>query len=424
VASITTQPPYNVNWPRDGVYFSYMADVAGFPEMAEANMRFYAQVQRDCRDRSAPNYDLFCAMEPLYRLQHGWHLDGTFDMAYYADGVHGGPIFFEIDNSGLAAWMMWEHYRFLDPEAGYQYLCGDGPEGEEQIYQAIRRTADSLGRCRTPGDESGLQCYAFEDDNIELRRTLTGAISVYMALSSAIQAGTVCGEAQEVIDRWIDRLEELSCAIDAHFWDGEAGRYRHGHAGTYLLWPANYPLEADRLDSQCRYLFETMVPTLTKEAQGSSYAPKVTLALAKRGWDTGEPGRDLDWAIRIFNRELPARETRHYGEGVVIADFDGDGTKEYDNRVAIPHLWEATLNYLSAVAYYGAREPEQAGEEAGPRAGDHCGCSVLGMGRHCSLEEQKDTRRPDHRSMGANLIFILLPSAMIVLIKRRLRRVG
>ena len=420
VASITTQPPYNVNWPRDGVYFAYLADVAGFPEIAEANMRFQARVQRDCRDRSAPNYDLFCAMEPYFRLEHGWYLDGTFDMAYYADGVHGGPIFFEIDNSGFAAWMMWEHYRFLDPEDGVRYLCSEEEDGTGSIYEAIRRTGDSLGRCRTPGDESGLQCYAFEDDNIELRQTLTGAITVYMAVSSAIQAGTVCGEDQEVIDRWIERLEELSCAIDANFWDEGAGRYKHGHAGAYLLWPANFPLEADRLDSQSRYLFETMVPTLTKEAEGSAYAPKVTLALAKRGWDTGEPGRDLDWAIRIFNRDLPAQDTRHYGEGVIIADIDGDGVKDYDNRVAIPHLWEATLNYLSAAAFYGTREPEQTGEEEALEHGDHCGCSVVGGGGHRSAEEPEGSRGQGPGSMGANLVLVLLPMVLIVLKKKRM----
>jgi len=242
-----------------------------------------------------------------------------------------------------------------------------------------------------------------------------------MALSSAIQAGSVCGESQEVIDRWIDRLEELSCAIDANFWDEERGRYRHGHAGAYLLWPANYPLEADRLDSQSRYLFETMVPTLTKEAQGSSYAPKVTLALAKRGWDTGEPGRDLDWAIRIFNRDLPTTDTRHYGEGVVIADIDGDGTKDYDNRVAIPHLWEATLNFLSAAAFYGTREPEGAGEEEALEHGDHCGCSVVGAGGLRSAEEPEESRGQGPGAMGANLVLVLLPVVLILLKKKRLR---
>ena len=418
VASVTTQPPYSVNWPRDGVYFAYMADVAGFPEIAEANMRFQARIQRDCRDPESPNYDLACAAEPILRLQYGWHLDGTYDMSYYPDGTPGGPIFFEIDNAGLASWMMWEHSTFLDAKAGHTYLCedrqGDVDDDGEGIYSALRRTADSLARCRTPGDESDLQCAAFEDDNFEPKRTLTGAISVYLALDAAIQAGTVCGENPDVIDRWQARLDELTCAIEENYWNEEGGYFRHAGPSSYLLWPARYPLEPECLASHGRHLFERMVPILTKEARAGSYHPKFTLALAKRGWDTGEPGRDLEWAIRTFNRDVPVQETRHYGEGYLIIDKDGDGVKEYDNRVAIPHLWEGTLNYLSAMAYYGARPPEGGGEaeptESAPSEG-RCGCSV----------RRGEGPGAGPGSVGTNLVLVLLPVGLVWRLRRRAR---
>ncbi|MGW8323705.1 MAG: hypothetical protein ACWGSD_19350, partial [Thermodesulfobacteriota bacterium] len=46
VASISTQPPYSLDWPRDGAFINHVLDVAGYPEMVTQHNLFYADVQR------------------------------------------------------------------------------------------------------------------------------------------------------------------------------------------------------------------------------------------------------------------------------------------------------------------------------------------------------------------------------------------
>lgn len=368
VASVTTQPPYNVNWTRDGVYFAHLMDVAGFPEIAEKNLRFYTQVQRNCKDPQSPNYDMFCRMECIFRLLFGWHLDGTYDMAYYADGMPGAPIFYEIDNAGFASWGIWEHVSFLDPDEQVRYLCGDpSVPGDTGVYPALKRTGDSLAACVTPGDTSGLQCFAIEDDTIFLEKSLNGAMAVYLGLDAAIGAGEICGENPEKLEAWKKRKQDLMGAIEAHYWIPEEGHYDGVGPGSYLLWPARYPLEGDRLDSHARYLFSHIKKHLNKETLTTAYIVKAVLALAQSGWDTGDPDFNLEWAIDVLLKEVPT-STRHYGEGFFTVDIDGDGRLEFSNRVAIPHLWEASLAYLTAMAYFGPSEPTaEAGDgEKGP----------------------------------------------------------
>lgn len=404
VASITTQPPYAVNWTRDGVYFAYALDLAGYPEMAEANMRFYAAVQRRCDDPDDPRYDVFCALEPLFRPFLGWRFDGTYEMAYYADGVPGGPIFFEIDNAGFAAWMMNEHATFLGPGEGSAYLCGDPDDAHEGgIYPAIRRTADSLAACRRPWNDDGLPCWAFEDDMIFLSRTLTGAITVYMGIRAAVEAGEICGESEKILQGWRDRLAELEEAIRVHFWD-EAGGGFAGGAGPYMIWPAEFPFQGEELALHAARLFDNAASVLRKETRGGSYVAKSILSLARAGWDTGERGNDLAWAIDVLAKEVAAPGTGHYGEGYIIADIDGDVDLEFDNRAAIPHLWEATLFYLSAMAYYGSDRQETG-------CGD-CGCSIAQTER--SLPE-------GGRGLSVN---ILLMAAVLLWTVRLRRRAG
>jgi len=354
VASVTTQPPYSVNWPRDGVYFAHVMDVAGFPGIAEKNYRFYTRVQRDCKDPESPRYDRFCKKERRYRRKYGWHLDGTYDMCYYADGVPGGPIFYEIDNAGFSSWGIMEHASFLGAEERNHYLCGDASKPVDLgVYPALRKTGDSLAACITPGDTSGLQCAAIEDDTIFLEQTLNGAMAVYLALDAAIRAGTLCGESPAKLEAWQARKQELSEAVETHFWDPVEGHYMGTGPGSYLIWPARYPLEGERLESHCQYLFSEVKKHLNKEERFTAYVAKAVLALAYLGWDTGDPDFNLGWAVEVLLKEVPT-PLGHYGEGFVTVDLDNDGELEFSNRVAIPHLWEASLAYLSAMAYFGS----------------------------------------------------------------------
>jgi len=55
--------------------------------------------------------------------------------------------------------------------------------------------------------------------------------------------------------------------------------------------------------------------------------------------------------VRAMAVDLPIPGTRHVGEVFVSLDTDGDGVADFaEQRVAQPHLWSATLTYLSAMA--------------------------------------------------------------------------
>jgi len=413
VASAASQPPYHLDWPRDGAFLSYAMDVAGFSDAAERNLRFLAGVQRDCRNPASERYDAFCATEAFFRRSLGWRFDGTYEMAYYADGTPGGPLFFEIDNSAMAAWAMWEHSRFLDEASARAYLCGDPAAPEKRgLYEAIKRTASSLAYCRQPGDESGLQCFAFEDDNVELSRSLTGAVSVFMALDAAIHAGLVCGEDPETIASWEERKGEIGRAIDAHFWDEGEGRYRGGGSSAYLLWPARFPIEAERLRRHCSSLFSEVRAALSKETLLSAYVGKAVLGLVEAGWGAQGRDADLQWAVETLLKDVPAPDTLHYGEIFFSVDTDGDGIEEFSNRVAIPHLWEAALAYLAAMAYYGPREPP-GGPEVLEASGGGCMCSVRSPGG------DRDAQPPV--GFSVDLAVALIPAGMIGWMRRKAR---
>src|SRR5205823_6087993 len=46
VASISSQPPYNLDWPRDGSFIDYALDVAGLSDWVTQHRAFYTRVQR------------------------------------------------------------------------------------------------------------------------------------------------------------------------------------------------------------------------------------------------------------------------------------------------------------------------------------------------------------------------------------------
>ncbi len=322
VASITAQPPYGFDWPRDGAFFNHALDLAGYHDLVTRHNRFYARVQRQGT--------------------------GTYAMNYFSDGLVGGPIFFEIDNSALAAWTLWDHASFLeDEEERRAYLA--------EVYPALRNTVEFLARWRDP--KTGLPRRAFEDDNPKPSQGLQGAITVHLALESGIAAGEVMGEDPAVLESWRRRLAELREAIMTHLYDPEEGRFLAGRGQVaWLIWPARFlPPDDPIIEREAARIFGEIVPPLRRTATGSSYDGKITLALAKIGWESNDPIYTLRWAIDVLMREVPSPGTRHYGEVYVLLDDDGDGVPEFHNRTALPHLWTAALDYMSALTYYGAK---------------------------------------------------------------------
>ncbi len=89
--------------------------------------------------------------------------------------------------------------------------------------------------------------------------------------------------------------------------------------------------------------------------EGAAYENKKTLELG-RYWtgDLAPEGDEADANMRaVYDMAvtfaLPG--TRHVGEVWANIDTDGDGVADaVDQRVSTPHLWAATLSYLSAMA--------------------------------------------------------------------------
>ncbi|MBI1746688.1 MAG: hypothetical protein HYR55_08880 [Acidobacteria bacterium] len=327
VASISTQPPYAEDWPRDGAFINYALDAAGYTEMVTFHNQFYVRAQR-----------------------RGGFLPGTFEMNYYADGVPGGPIFFEIDNTGLALWSLWEHYNFLsDAVEKENYLAS--------IYPTLKRGADALASCRDP--LTRLQCYAFEDDIPRLQQNLQGALTVHLALRSALAAGAVIGEDEAVLQKWQDRLEELQAAILLRLYDRQAGHFRRDQ-GTgplaWMIWPVKLlDYEDARVDVEAEWMFEQISQDLRGLTAGGAYVGKVTLALARLWAGKPEKMSRLQGLVDILLREVPTFGTYHYGE-VFKTMAAVDGRPLFDNRVGIPHVWEHALSYLTSLALYGRAE--------------------------------------------------------------------
>lgn len=374
VASLSMQPNYGADWSRDGAYLNLALDLAGYHERVTPHDLFYARVQRLAPSLGGPA--------------------GSWASNFYADGTVAMALpSFEIDETGLALWTMVTHAKFLDdPCERASYL--------EAIYPSVRRGADLLVRCKDPA--TGLQCLASEDDNPVPSVTLHGAASTLLGIESAVEAGKAMGESRALLASWKARADEIR-GIIVSAYDPTAGHFvKYVSEGTtpnglvcatckgrgpyWILWPARVlPPSDPRMQAQADYLFTTDVgPALRKETDGFGYLNEVALALT-RTWagrsDRAELVREM---VRSFFHDVPTPGTDHLGEVEVVVDLDGDGIPEFQNRVAMPHLWKQSINYLLALAAY---DPEAFDRVEAPLQRPVClesrgwGCSALSGGR-------------------------------------------
>jgi hypothetical protein len=159
VDSIATQPPYSEDWQRDGSYMNEALMAAGFNDLVKQHNLFYVKVQ------SQPGHKL--AQVP----------EGNWASNYYADGVPGMPLIpWELDETGFAVWSL---YRYFEMTGDKEYL--------DQAYPAIKRAADFMTRFKDPA--TGLPRPAYESDELTKYQSIRGALSVYMGLRYAAQAG-------------------------------------------------------------------------------------------------------------------------------------------------------------------------------------------------------------------------------------------
>jgi hypothetical protein len=355
VASISSQPPYNLDWPRDGSFIDYALDVAGLHDWVTQHRAFYTTVQRKSDgDDAVSGSDAFA---------------GSFAMDFYADGRPGGPISLEIDEVGLTLWGWYEHAKWLDEPARRAYL--------DRVWPSLRLAADLLVRC--VDQKTRLQCAENEDDSFDATITLHGAIPVWLGVSSAARAANYLHRSDEA-RRWAHRADELAAAIERAFGDPTlgyvGGSTTLGDVGAigpvaWTLWPARFHSFADpRMARAAAQIVEAYTPFFDQTNGGGSYFGKGLVALALFD-PPGSDGaaRTRRWIDRMV-KDVPT-PTGHYGESFV---FSG-GT--YTNVVSIPHLWEATLTYLALMAAYSPETFARA-ELAPATAPADCGCRVGG----------------------------------------------
>ncbi|MDZ7783730.1 MAG: hypothetical protein U5K56_12610 [Halioglobus sp.] len=376
VASVATQPPYGLDWPRDGVFLNYALDIAGYHDMVTRQNIEYARIQRDDFEPwSLAFADLDCPDDPAERSYPNCVPPGTWEMNYYAvpgGSVAGGPFSFEIDNTGLTVWTLWDHARFLKGAERSDYLA--------EVCPAIERAVETLAGCRGddavaegvgPADpDPRLQCPANEDDNIEITQGLQGAQTVFLALRSGIEAAPSCGFDAAQVDGWETRRDELAAGILDNFKRDVPYHHFEGGRSAWMIWPVEFlPYNDPLMSSHALFILENRVlPVLDKSASRLGYQAQNMLARAQLFRALGNEAElaAIRERIRFFVAEGTTPGTLHMAEfaGRVNQDVNGDGeAPDYLPQNDVPHVWQQTFLYLAAMLAFGPGEqPEARGD--------------------------------------------------------------
>jgi len=374
VASVTRQPPYYLDWPRDGAFFNAALDIAGLGHWVTQRDEWYAGLPR--KTATTGNFLLtpHVPVDPDTGAQE-FPAD-AWEMNYFANGEVGGPIRFEIDNTGLHLWSLALHAAHLEPAERATFLA--------KVWPSARLALELLVRWREA--TTGLPAPANEDDHLELTSELQGATAVHAALTAGERLAREVGELESA-GRYAKRRRELRKAIFATYWDTEHGLFRelrelqepgagHGTVG-WAVWPARLldPTDA-RLQHQLDADMEAIVSLLEGKGEGGAYTAKNVVAAALYGREGG--ARDKARHAVELLASVATADTLHFGEVYVVASKN---PLTWSNRVAPPHVWEGVLFYLSAMALTdpaafdrdAALWPVSAGEDRDLVAGGGCG---------------------------------------------------
>lgn len=352
VASIARQAPYGLDWPRDGAFFNVALDVAGLHTQATHHGRFTMSAQRQEEvaaellintpppaDPDDPNKNVYPAF--------------AWEMNYYGDGLVGGNIRWEIDNTGLAVWGLIDHTRYLEGAERLAWM--------NEIWPTISSASDLLARWRDPA--TGLHAPAFEDDNHHPTQTLHGAITTWLALDVASELGAeLGGDRLEASARWRARADELENAIATRLFDDETGLFIEGldetlnpgnaagGASAWALWPANFAVAEVHRPTLNDWLLDLADERLELAHGGGAYIPKILVAIARTDRSEATRARVLTLLERLA-RDTATPDTALFGEVFVAVDGDADGAVDhFSPRVSKPHVWAGVLTYLSAMA--------------------------------------------------------------------------
>ena len=404
VASVSRQPPYYLDWPRDGAFFTAALDIAGLGPWASQRQRWYAGLLRETETRGDALLTPLVTIDPDTGVEefpaHAW------EMNYFADGAPGGPIRFEIDNTALHLWSVAAHAASLG-HADRQPLVKD-------VWPSSKLALDLLTRWR---DTSGLPAPANEDDNPEITSTLHGAVATYAGLVGGARLAHTAGDDASG-DRYLARARELKEALFKAYYDEETGLFRatedgepgpQGGMSAWAVWPARLFDRGDpRMEKVLDADMDEVLMALQGEREGGSYVAKNIVAAALYGQDGGS--RDKAREALALLADVATQDTLQFGEVFVTVPAFGGGFA-YSNRVAPPHVWEGIMFYLSAMAL---TDPSRFNpdERALPLPPEHVEGAPL-RGVACRAGKAAD-------DPGAALPFVAL--AALAACARRLRR--
>ena len=334
VASIATQPPYGVDSIREGAYINRALERAGHPETVAAHNIRYGQLQA-----SATNQPQGGPPIP----------SGNWAQSYYADGVVGGSIPYEIDATGYGIWTLWDHYA-QTADRGYLLVA--------DVYEAIQLAAHYLTDppplgCTDPTND--LQCSANEEGNESPSQTLVGAQAAWLGLDSAVQAARVRGTEGSLAnaDSWAERRDELGAAIDANFFDAECNCYTRDYTtGGAFLWPVGFkPYGSSRSNSQADVNFRHMTRVMNgNEAQGR-YEAKMLLGNAYAWAGTDNMSKVKKGLVWIAGKAT-TDSTGLLGEAWM---YYPNEKGKLTTMLAQPHAPSHAMFYLAALKAYGAK---------------------------------------------------------------------
>lgn len=348
VASVARQSPYGEDWPRDGFYFNYVLDhQLKLHDWVERRNKWYADLQQK-PDKKFP--DDF-PNQPLVPA-------GNWAMNYYGNGVEGGIIPWEIDETGYMVAAFWDHYKATDDRS---YL--------RDIYPAIKRSADFLVQFKDP--DNNLQKKAHEDDHMNKSQTMVGAQSTWMGLRTAEKAAEELGNMNDA-ERYRKRRKELGKAINTQLWNKDRKAWGKAHVGiAEIVWPVKFrDYNNQRVRNHLETSWEKIEPTFQtfenpssapdhmKNSQGvvtGLYETKFLIALAKAGMK--KP--DVQNSLELIADKWGTEGTHLMGEVWMKGDdkpFSFGNGDQIVTTVSQPHAWEQCLFYLAAINSYDKKD--------------------------------------------------------------------
>ena len=346
VASISRQPSYQLDWPRDGAFFNTALDLSGQQDLVSKRMTFYTKAMRKEEKSPLPLLNKDAPGWPQYPGKSEYP-PNSWEMNYYADGTPGGNIRLEIDNTALLVWAYVAHIGHL-PESKRQAYIDD-------VWPTVEKATKFVASWRDP--ETGLMWPANEDDHAEFTQGLQGAETSYLALVSAARLAKKRGE-ENLAEEWLHRAGELRRATLAYMGDREHGFVDYEESGpaagrAWLAWPTHFlAYDNPRLVETTRKVLDFNLSRVKGSEGNGGYPTKVAIGAAIAMSDETTRKKSLEIADRLAT-EIADQNTWTIGEAIVPVDEDGDGqTDDFINGVSTPHLWSSILVYLTAVAYH------------------------------------------------------------------------